>query len=291
MNLKKLALASVLILTGGCNERELDQDLVNKIWAKTIEVTEISDKGLIMPEMKLMSVDLYQKILKMDCESESGDSKTDCLAGRKELEDSVLQKTGKDYKARYSGYVRSERNVLAENCESYSDKEKKKQCESDKLSKKNLIKILGRAFLAHHYVEIYYENIRGYLDRREKYYAYYHIPFTYGERESFFYSVIAHEFLHVALYWKKNPDGSSIDIDDHHKLMKEKYMDPLLNFISDHQKTARKGLHREFAFGSLEVGIESDEASKRVRSRQEEETGESKSKDEILVLPCGLRLP
>lgn len=281
MNLKKLMLASVFILIGGCDEQEVDQALVDKLWTKTVEQTGIA-KDSPKPEIAIMDEDLYHKILDFECESKSGKSQEKCLEDRKELEDSVLLKTGKSYEQRYAAYIRSERSVLNEDCSKYSDKKKEKQCKADKLSKRSVGKILGRAFLGDRYLEIYYGNIWDYLDRRDRYYTAYHMPFSYAEKVCFFYSVVAHEMLHSALHTAR------VDVLDQHKQMHDKHMDPLLNFISDYEKADRKGFHRELAFGSLEVGIEGDEAAKRIRNRQN--TDESGSENKVLVLPCGLHL-
>ncbi len=281
MNLKNLALASVLILTAGCDEKDLDQVLVDQLWTKTVEITGI-DPGTPKPDLGMLDEDLYHKILRTECESKSGGSKEDCLADRKELEDSVLPKTGKDYASRYAGYLQADRKILNENCGEYSDKTKKSQCEADKVSARGSGNILGRAFLGNNYVEIYYENIWSYLRRRDEYYASYHLPFSYEEKEGFFYSVIAHEMLHIALHIK------GADSDDHHRMMRDTYMDPLMNLISDYENAGRKGYHREMAFSSLEVGINGDEASKRIKNRENSDSHESKK--ETLVLPCGLRI-
>lgn len=261
MNLKNLILTPVIILLTGCDEKKLDQTLIDQLWIKTVEITEIDPKTP-KPEIVILDEDLYQKILRKDCESKSGRSKENCLADRKELEDSILLKTGKGYESRYGGYMQIDQKILSENCGEYSEKEKRKQCKADKLTQLNAGEVLGRSFLVNDYIEIYHRNILSYLDGWDQYYTCYHLPFSYDEKESFFYGVIAHEMLHVALY-KKN-----IDSDDHHRMMRDKYMDPLLNFISDYKKTDRNGFHRKMTFDCLDAGIAEDEASKRINSRQ-----------------------
>ncbi len=281
MNLKKLALASAIVLMAGCDEKELDEVLVGQLWNKCVETVKIDPKSP-KPDIMMMEDDLYLEIVKMNCESAPEDAKKDCLTERKELENSVYWKTGRTYDFLYAKYANADRNILHEDCEKYSGKEKKKQCESDKLSGKNTGKILGRAFLADNYLEIYYREILDYLDKRGQYYAYYHLPFSYGEKQSFFYGVVAHEMLHVALTSK------GVDANSQHREMRDKHMEPLLDLISDYEKTDRKGYHREMTFGSLDAGIAGDEAAKRIKRRQK--TGESESKNDVLVLPCGLAI-
>gem|GEM_PF-2769392 len=273
--------ASVIILIGGCNEMELDQTLIDQIWIKAVEITGIY-KNMPKPDIAIMEEDLYHKILYLECESKSGKSGEKCLERRKELEDSVLLKTGKPYSERYAGYIQADRKILTEDCGKYPEKDKKKQCEADKLSKRSTGKILGRAFLGDNYLEIYHGNIWDYLDRRDRYYAAYRLPFSYTEKICFFYGIVGHEMLHAALH------SLGVDVNEQHRQMHDKYMDPLLNFISDYEKADRKGFHREMIFGSLEVGIDGDEAAKRIRNRQNSEKPESKN--EVLVLPCGLHL-
>ena len=256
MYLKKLSLVVILALTAGCDEIEPDKVLIDQLWTKTIAVVGI-DPETSKPEIALLEKDLYQEIYQLNCESKSGKSNESCLAVRKDLEDSVLAKTGKNYQSRYEGYIKSERNFLDEDCEKYSDKGKKEQCKADKPSKKTGNMVLGRAFLADDYIEIYYSNIYkstwNNLD---------HALVGNAKKESYFYSVIAHEMLHVALF-KKN-----VDVNEHHRLMRDKHMDPMINFISDYKETDRDGFHRKLAFGSLEVGIAGDETLKRINERK-----------------------
>lgn len=256
MYFKKLSFVAILLLTAGCDEPELDQPLVDQLWVKTVEVTGISPETP-KPEILLLDSDLYQEILNLSCESKQGKSNEACLAERKEIEDSVLAKTGKKYQSRYEAYIQTERNFVNEDCEKYSDKERKDQCNADKPSRQTGTMVLGRAFLADDYIEIYHKNIYksiwNHLD---------HALISNARKESVFYSVIAHEMLHVALY-KKN-----IDANEHHRLMRDTYMDPMINFISDYKKIPRDGFHRKLAYGSLEVGVTGDEEWKRINARK-----------------------
>ncbi len=280
MNLKKLALASIIVLMAGCDEKELDQTLIEQLWNKTTEVTGI-DRKTPKPDIMMMDEDIYLEILKMDCESVPETKKADCLSSRKEMEDSVYGKTGRAHGFLYAKYIIADRNILREDCGKYSDKNKRKQCEADKLSGKNGM-ILGRAFLADNYVEIYYRKIRDILDKFSRYYASHGSPLDYGESNCYFYSIIAHEMLHIALTAK------GVGSNDQHREMRDKHMDPLLNLISDYNKTDRKGYHREMAFSSLEAGINGDEAKKRIKERQK--SCGSETKNDCLILPCGLAL-
>lgn len=287
MNLKNLMLASIFVLMGGCDDKELDQALVDKLWAKTVEVVGI-DPATPKPEIVMMDEDLYREILRKDCESEKSDeAEQECVLERKEMELSVLAKTGKNYEYRYGAGIWSDRALLAENCEKYADKERRKQCEADKFDRKNS-KALARAFFRQRYVEIYYPLIRSYLYDYDRYYTRNRLTFSYGEKLGLFDSVIAHEMLHIALYEKKDADGKPIDPDDHHQLMRDKYMDPLLDFISDYEGTDRNGLHRDLAYGSLDAGIAGDQAIKRIKARNK--GVKSESEKYFLVLPCGLRM-
>lgn len=256
MNLKNLSLASLLLIMAGCDDAQIDQALVDQLWTKAIQVVGINPETS-KPEIVMIEDDLYAKILQLNCESLSGKSSEDCLTERKELEESVLPKTGKNYQERYAGYIRTERDMMTEDCEKYSDKEKKDQCKADKPSKQNDYTVLGRSFLADDYVEIYYKtiqkNIWAHLD---------HAFIGNAKKEASFYSVVAHEMLHVAMH-KKN-----IPAIDHHRLMRDTYMDPMINFISDYKKIDRNGFHRKRAFSSLEVGVASDEEWKRLNERK-----------------------
>lgn len=280
-------LASILLL-GGCKEEELDPELTKKLWAKTVEVVGI-DAATPLPEMMMMDEDLYKKIILMDCENgdDSEVERQECREDLRKLEDSVLQKTGKNYPYRYGGAVLADRRILSEKCENYSDDERRKQCEADKFQKRNS-NVHARAFLSQNYLEFYYLKIRSFLSGYDGYYARYKIPFTYNEKESYFVYIQAHEMLHIAIYLKIAVDGKLISIDDHHRLMKDKYMGPLLDMISDHYGIDRNGIHRELAMKSLDAGISSDEASKRIKERLTDPS--PKGESESLVLPCGLEI-
>ncbi len=281
MNLKKLAMASIFVLMGGCNEADVDAVLIDKIWIETVKTVGI-DSATQKPEVIIMKEDLYRKILRKNCESKSGGSKEECLRDRKELEASVLAVTGKNYTDRYSEGISSERKFLYENCEAYADKGKRRQCESDKHMKINA-KVLARAYLPQRYIEIFYYYIQSISSDYDKYYQNrYHLSFSYAQSESFFYGIIAHEMLHIAMHIKNIPTL------DHHQLMKDKYMDPLLKFINEYEKSDRDGFHRDMIYIGLDAGIAGDEAAKRIINRIT--ASEPGSEDFPIILPCGLRI-
>lgn len=281
MNLKNLALAPIIVLMAGCDEKDIDQTLINNLWTETKKVTGLKS-DTPKPEINFLDEDLYQKILFTNCESKSDNRKKNCLQDRRELENLVLEKTGKPYEIRYARHIAAERAYCYEDCEKYSDESKKSQCKADSFSRRNFRKILGRSFLPDHYLEIYYENIFRYLYKYREYYKYYNLGLSYAEEESFLYSVIGHEMLHEALYLM------GIPANDQHQRMKDKYMDPLLNYISDYEKTDRNGYHRDLAFGGLDAGIKIDEIDKRIQERKNSDI--IKAKNGFLALPCGLIL-
>ena len=124
MNLKNLALSLAIVLMAGCDEKDIDQKLIDNLWAEVVKITELK-ADTPKPEINFMDRDLYQEILLMNCESKSGDKKENCLADRKELEDSVLMKTGKPYSIRYGGHIDVEREYSYEDCKKYPDENKK----------------------------------------------------------------------------------------------------------------------------------------------------------------------
>lgn len=243
MNLKNLSLAAAISLTAGCAVKDPDQAFIDRLWNQTIKVTGIPRKTS-KPEIVMLDEDLYRVILEKNCEFETEASKASCLTERKKLEDSVLLKTGKKYSAVYDWYMQIDRKTLEKNCEKSADVEKKMLCGKAKLYRPSSIKILGRTYLRNHYIEIFRTDINACI-------AY--LPVSSAEKESFFYDVIAHEMLHAAMRIKK------IDAIDHHRLMRDKYMEPMTDFISDYEKTGRNGFHRKNTFSSLELGIASDE--------------------------------
>lgn len=282
MNLKNPILAlAVILLMAGCDDKDIDKKLTDNLWIEVVKITGLK-ANTPKPEINFMDSDLYQEILLMNCESMSGDKKENCLTDRKELENSVPVKTGKPYAIRYGRHIDVERGYLFENCKKYTDENKKNQCVTDNFSRRGFLKILGRSFLPDHYLEIYYKNITDHLYKYSQYYKYYNLDFSYREQEAFFYSVILHEMLHEALYLL------GIPANDQHQKMRDKYMDPLLNYISDYENADRKGYHHDMAFGSLDAGIKLDEVDKRIQNRKNSDP--NKTKNDFSVLPCGLIL-
>lgn len=246
MNLKNLSLAAILGLTAGCAVKDPEAAFIDLLWKQAVKVTGIPGKTP-KPKIVMMDEDLYEKILGKNCEFEPEESKTACLTERKKLEDSVLLKTGKKYSAVYEWYMRADREDLKKACDKSADAEKNRACAKKELYRPISIKTLGRTYLRNHYIEIFRADINFCL-------AY--IPVSSAEKESFFYDVVAHEMLHAAMRVKR------IDPSDHHRLMRDRYMEPMTDFISDHKKTDRNGFHRKNTFNSLDLGIAADEKQK-----------------------------
>ncbi|MDO8429778.1 MAG: hypothetical protein Q7S73_00215 [bacterium] len=87
----------------------------------------------------------------------------------------------------------------------------------------------------------------------DKYYAYYHIHFSYKHKRAMFYGTVAHEMLHHALFLKGRSNNHE------HQLMKdEKLIEKMMDLISDHLKLPKDGIQKEPPLRSLDRGIKLD---------------------------------
>lgn len=175
MNLKNsragiVAMIMPLIFLSGCNfEFETDQELVNKIWLKALEITGLpADTPL--PEIAVMEEDIYGKLLEKDCES--------CEDFQK-LKNRVKELTGKSYEEIYKECVEAERSLG-----------------------RRPPKALGRAFPKTGRVEIYIVRIFNNLMILEDKYG---VRWTNEEWNALAYSTFGHEMLHSALFRKGIP--------------------------------------------------------------------------------------
>ena len=141
---------------------------------------------------------------------------------------------------------------MNENCKNYEKKERK-QCKKDQERLNDFSgKAMGRAFFSHNRIEIYFYEIEFYTPN----------SFSYREGEVYFYSTIAHEFLHIALYKKAVPTG------DHHSIMLVKnYLDNLIDFLSTRLELKNNSDPKERSFKSLERGIKNDWAENQTLKR------------------------
>lgn len=248
MYFKNLILAAS-VLTTACEKKSADKVFIDSLWKKTVQVTGASNRTK-EPYIAIMDEDLYQTILMKDCEFENGEAQKTCLAERKKLEDSTLKKTGKDYTEVYVWYINLDRMMARAECLKFRDNPAKRRCVEKFLGKPAGLRTLGRTYARNNYIEIYRNEIQGFIR---------YLPISSGAKNTFYYGIIAHEMIHAALISKGAPAL------DHHRLMRDKYIGPLMDFISDHEKTDRSGFERMLILGSIETGIALDEKKKEER--------------------------
>lgn len=118
------------------------------------------------------------------------------------------------------------------------------------------VKVLGRAFIGQNKVEIYMENIDSALWDWSVYYERYGVQFSYEEKKIYFYSVVAHEFLHIALHEK------GIETLDHHQLIKN-YEPQTIEFISQKMGVEDCSLIKQMKGAAAVRWIEDDSKLKR----------------------------
>lgn len=122
-----------------------------------------------------------------------------------------------------------------------------------------MVKVLGRAFIGQNRIEIYTENIDSALWTWSNHYERYGIQFTYEEKEIYFYSVVAHEFIHIALHEK------GIDSLDHHQIIKN-YEPQTIEFIAKEMGAEDCSLIKQMKERAAEQWIKDDELKKKKRS-------------------------
>jgi hypothetical protein len=273
MNLKKLSIAILLFSTAGCDEKEIDNSLVELIRKKAAVEAGIQP-DTFHPKITFMDEDLYAQFLKLNCGQYSNGTarKAHCEEKLQGLKDKVLITLGEPYEDLYENYVESDLRVINEDCSKY-EKEKRSQCKSDK---EKIVgyntKVLGRAYYRNR-AEIYLNPIQDILNNWNEYYRRNYTSLSFGEREAYMYSTAAHEALHLAYYHKGI-------LEDHHRLMKESgALERMLDIISDYLKIDRRGYHKDLKMKSLQRGIEEEGAKKRSKERQESSDREPDAHD------------
>ena len=242
-----------------CEGEELNQQLIDELWKETIRITDIKP-GSPMPTIYLMENDLYNQLLRHNCSILSGEEKSDCEEELISIDADVAVKFGKTREEIYGDYLKSEWKLHNENCDAYDGKNKS-QCLKDKNYFFSTI-ALGRAFLTHRRIEMYYNVINDAGWNWSRYYESVRINFTYDEKLSYFYNIVGHEMLHIAFSEK------GIPTEKHHKLMLEgKYLEKLIDFISKKADVYKDGPHKEISLRSLKLGIERDETLIRIKER------------------------
>ena len=257
--MKKIWLIPLMALLLGCDEKP-NQEIINKIWIKTLEVTQIAPDTPI-PEILFLEKDFYNEIMKNNCSLLAGRKKTACENDLKEINKQLTIATGKNSEELYGKYFEYGRKITNENCGSY-DGEAKEQCKQDKKNIRSGENALGRTFFSDNRIEIYPQKINKNIRAWDDYYEKNYNPFSYGQHQAFFYGIIAHEMIHIALFKKEIPANNQ------HKEMGDKeYLGKLLEFISETLKTSKDGAHKDLIMKSLEKGIEIDGAEERAEKR------------------------
>jgi len=265
--MKKMWLVMFILFFPSCvknlNQRPTDegQQLIYRIWDQTAKLTGINP-DTPMPEIFFLERDFYSELLEKNCSLYEGDKKNDCEEDVKEIDKQLKIIFGKDHKETYGQYLDYQWKMINENCGSYGDRIKK-QCEQDKEKISATIGMaLGRTYCLENRIEIFPKKISKCMWAWSDYYERNYSRISFEERSAFNFGVIAHEMLHIALYLKGIPARN------HHQEMKDKkYMENLSDFISGELDTPKEGAHKELHIKSLERGIESEEAQKRIRER------------------------
>jgi hypothetical protein len=264
VNLKKLILFLPFAVLLSCahllryEEDGIDKELVGEIWKEVARLTK-TDSDTSIPRIAFMENDLYHELKKLHCKFLDEAAKQECLLKREKIFQGLNQKYGKSVGGLYLYYLESEWG-LAEDCSKYP-KEKIKKCKEDQRKIYDTT-ALARIFFGSSRIEMYLaelkDNFRAYQN--------FHNQWFRGEEKVHFYGTVAHELLHYA-YWKKG-----IDANEHHKLMKEsKDLETILDLLSRRLEANPDSIHKYLHMRSLELGIEGDEAEKRIRERKKQE--------------------
>ena len=257
--MKKIWLIPLMALLLGCDEKP-NQEIINKIWIKTLEVTQIAPDTPI-PEILFLEKDFHNEFLKNNYSLFGGRKKTACENDLKEINKQLTIATGKNSEELYGKYFEYERKIMNENCESYNGNAKE-QCEQDKKNILSGANALGKTFFFDNRIEIYPQKINRTVWTWDDYYKKNYNPFSYSQNQAFFYGIVAHEMIHIALFKKGIPANNQ------HKEMRDKeYLGKLLEFISETLKTSKDGACKDLHMKSLEKGIEIDEITKKAEER------------------------
>jgi len=273
VNLKKLTLGLIFLsflALAGCDEIEIDQQLISEIRKNVAEMTGVDPETSSL-QIEFMKRDEYNELQKLHCEFLSEESEQNCLKKRERVFLKLEKRYNQPFKEIYARHLENEWSLL-EDCSQYENAEKE-HCEVDQKKLRESNGALGRIFFKDKRIEIYTEEI----EDNFSYYQRFKNKWFRKEEKVYPYGTILHELLHYALWIKGVP------VDEQHLIMKNKnYFERGLDSISDQLGSPRNGPHKEMHLKSLTIGIEDDKLQKRIRARKKEFGDEIMNNNEIL---------
>ena len=87
----------------GCDEKA-DQEIINKIWNKTLEITQ-ANPNTPMPKILFLEKDFYNELLKNNCSLYEGEEKAGCERNLKKIDKQLIAATKKNHKKLYGKYI------------------------------------------------------------------------------------------------------------------------------------------------------------------------------------------